>query len=115
MEKQCYGGKGRDVICALCCSDEDFLTPEEIKNEKNMQDKDPLRLCGVCVGLKIQPPIKKGRTTNFDEKGRQEGTAKARKRTEYEGRGIREQQKKTHRGRERVINSLVLVIWGMVN
>ena len=100
VEQQYFGGKGRGDICALCCSDEDLLTPEEVKKEKNMKGKDPLPLCGVCVELEIEAPIKKGRTTNLVEKGRQMSVAKARKRAQYKGKGVRKTQKKMKRSKK---------------
>jgi len=97
--EQQYYGKWED-ICALCCSDggdDPLWTSAEVKSEKNMQGHDPLPLCGVCVQLKIEPPVKKGRTTNFVEKRRQSMAAKGKKRSEYEGKGMRKKQGLTKR------------------
>ena len=73
---------------------------DEIKIGRQIKKFFPLmgwyEMCGVCIELKIEPPIKKGRTTNFVERGWQEGT---RKQTEYEGMGMRKKQAKTKRRR----------------
>ena len=44
--------------------------------------------------LKIQPPIKAGRATNFVEKGRQAKAAKNRKRAKAVATGVRKPAKK---------------------
>ena len=89
-----YFASGKDDICALCCNDEDVLTSEEVKYEKNMEGKEPLPLCGECVKMKIQPPLKPGRATNFVEKGRQTKAVKNKKRHKAVAKGVRKPARK---------------------
>ena len=83
-----YYSSGKDDICALCCNNEDVLTAEEVKYEKNLGGREPFPLCSECVKLKIQPPLKQGRAANFVEKGRQAKDAKIKKRTKAVNKGV---------------------------
>merc|ERR1712008_187521 len=96
IETQYFSG-GRDAICALCGNDEDVWSSEEVKYEKDMKGKEPLPLCQECVKMKIDPPIKQGRTTNFAEKARQRRMTQGRKRDRAVARGLRKAQKKRKR------------------
>ena len=53
-----YFSRGRNDIYALCCNNEDVLTSEEFKYNKDIGGREPLPLCVECVKLKVQPPLK---------------------------------------------------------
>ncbi len=89
-----YYGSGRGDICAICGNDENVLSSEEVKYEKDVKGKEPLPLCEECVGLNIIPPIKQGRTKNFVEKARQQKKDRTAKRKKAVSLGLRKAQKK---------------------
>ena len=84
----------------MCCNDDDVWPSEDVKRHKNMAGNDPLPLCGVCVELNVQPPLKPGRARNFVEMGRQASNAKKKKRAEVEAKSLRKPNKKGKRSKK---------------
>ena len=68
--------KDMGIICSYCCSDDDVLSPEEVKKHQGLKGREPLPLCMPCIELKVAVPLKPGRATDFTEKGKQKNGGK---------------------------------------
>ena len=59
-------------ICALCCSSDNVVAPEQTKNERNdLGGRIPLPTCRFCMDLNVNIPCSAGRRTNQFEKNKQ--------------------------------------------
>eukprot|EP00957_Ditylum_brightwellii_P188967 14385122-Ditylum_brightwellii.AAC.1 len=62
-------------ICCFCCSEEDIVSSDAIKEKYNTGGKNLLPLCEVCFSLDIKPPTTNA-ATDFGEKKQQEQSSK---------------------------------------
>ena len=46
-------------ICCYCCSPDDLLTVDQMKETFDCGGQQPLRLCESCAELRIKPPMTK--------------------------------------------------------
>ena len=45
-----------EAICALCYVNDDLVTPNDIKKEKDLGGKIPLTICRGCFDSGVEPP-----------------------------------------------------------
>jgi len=76
IEAQYYnpptGQKGGRIttsdICAVCWSDEDIVSPTEIRTRRDVGGKVPLPTCQLCLDLNVEIPCSGGRQSNQQQK-----------------------------------------------
>ena len=79
IEAQYYnpstGQKGGRIttadICALCWSEDNIVSPDEIRGKRNVGGKLPLPVCQLCLDLKVEIPCSGGRQSNQQQKNHQ--------------------------------------------
>ena len=78
-------------ICCYCCSPDDLLTIDQMKEQFDCGGQQPLRLCKSCGELGIKPPMTNA-ATNFVEKTKQQKATKKRQASLFQGMGAKKRK-----------------------
>ena len=79
------------AICCYCCSPDDLLTVDQMKEKFDCGGQQPLRLCKSCGELGIKPPMTNA-ATNFVEKTTQQKATKKRQASLFQGMGAKKRK-----------------------
>ena len=99
IEPQYYnpstGTKGGRIVtkdlCSVCYLDEDLLSQDEIRNERDLGGKTPLIICRGCLEGGVDPPCS-GARRNISQAKKQKAASKKRGRKAAEKSGRRKQR-----------------------